>query len=97
MGVISWGTLSGVISRGTLGGVSLSSKTLSSLVSSHLLVYLLQVQLPQVYTGRMLDEVPPQEFETLEVPTEQDRAVLIIHLEGFNEPGSNCLELILGA
>ena len=45
----------------------------------------------------MLDEVPPQKLETLEVPTEQDRAVLISHLEGFNGPGNNCLELLLGA
>ena len=40
-GVTSQSTLRGFIGRGTLGGVSLYSRKLGSLVSSHLLVYLL--------------------------------------------------------
>ena len=42
----------------------------------------------------MLDEVPPQEFETLEVPAEQDRVVLISRLKSFNGPGSNRLKYV---
>ena len=44
----------------------------------------------------MLDEVPPQEFEALEVPAEQNCVVLINSLKSFNSPGSNRLKTLLG-
>ena len=89
-------TLWGFINGGTFRGVSLCSRRLGGLVSSHLLVYLLQVQLPQVHAGRILDEVPPQEFETFEIPTEQNRVVFVSRLKSFNRPRSNRLKTLLG-
>ena len=97
MGITIRSTLMGFIGGGTFGGVSLCSRRLGGLVSSHLLVYLLQVQLPQVHTRRMLDEVPPQEFETLEVLAKQNHVVLISRLKSFDRPGNNSLKTLLGA
>ena len=58
-----------VTSEGMLRS-SLGGRRLGSLVSNHLLVDLFQVQFLQINFGRVLDEVPPQKLETLEVLAE---------------------------
>ena len=68
---------------------------LRSLVSLHLLVHLIQIQIPQVHAIRVLDDVPPKELEALVVPTEENGVVLIILLKGFNGLSSNSLDLLV--
>ena len=68
--VIGRGVTSEGILKSSLRGISPGGRGLGSLVSNHLLANLFQVQLLQINFGRVLDEVPPQKLETLEVLAE---------------------------
>ena len=45
----------------------------------------------KAHTSRVLDEVPPQELETLVVPAEEHSVVLISLLKGFDGLSRNSL------
>ena len=87
----------GIISRSLLGGVTLRSQGLGSLVNHHLLIHLFEIQVLQVNSNGMLDEVPPQKLKTFKVPTEEHYVVLVSLLESLDGPSSNSFKLLLGS
>ena len=72
------------------------SRRLGSFISRHLLVHYLQVQVLQINTRGVLNEVAPQQLKAFKVSTEEYGVVLVSLLESFNGPGRNGLELVLG-
>ena len=88
--VVSWGRES------SLGGITFRSCGLGSLIYSHLSVNLLEIEVLQIHSNQVLDEVAPQELKSLEVSTEEHSIVLISLLEGFNGLSSNGLNFLLG-
>ena len=58
-------TSRGVISRSILESATLRSRGLGSLINCHLLVHFFKVQVLQVDSSGMLDEVPLQKFKNL--------------------------------
>ena len=57
---------------------------MGGLVSSHFLIYLLEVKVFQIHSRRVLDEVSRQELETFEVPVEEHSIVLFSLLESLH-------------
>ena len=84
------------ISRSLLKGITLKSRRLGSLIHRHLLVHHFEIQVLQVNSSGMLDEVPSQKLEAFKVSTEEYCVVLVNLLESLNRPGSDSLELLLG-
>ena len=74
------------------------SRGLGGLVRYHLLVnYYLHVQVLEVYSRRMFDQVPTKELKALVVPAEEYSVVLLSLLESFDGLGSNGLQLLLSS
>ena len=85
-----------IISIGIFSNVIFRSGRLGGLVSHHLLVHHLKVQVLQVNSNRMLDEITSQKLETFEVPTKEYSTVLVSLLKALNGSGNNGLKLLLG-
>ena len=85
-----------IISIGLFGNVIFRSGRFGGLISCHILVHLLKVQVLQVNSSRMLDEITSQKLEAFEVPTKEYSIVLVSLLKALNGSGSNGLKLLLG-
>ena len=82
--------------EGILESVNLGSRRLGSLIGSHFLIYLLQVELFQVHSRGMLNEVSPQKLKPLEVLVEKYSVVLLSLLKALDNLGYNPFDPLLG-
>ena len=85
-----------IISIGLLSSVIFRSRRLGGLVSRHLLIHHVKVQVLQVNSSRMLDKITSQKLEAFEVPTKEYRVVLVSLLKALNGSSSNGFKPLLG-
>ena len=71
------------------------SNRLGGLIRCHLLVNRFHVQVLQVYSRKVFDQIPMKKFKPLVVPVEEHNVVLLDLLESFHSLGSNGLHSLL--
>ena len=83
--------------KSALKGITIGGSRIRSLINSHLLVHLLKVQVFQIYSIRVLNEISSQKLEPLEIPAEEHSVILFSLLETFDGLDSYRLNLLLGS
>ena len=80
-----------------LGSITIRGSRVRSLVSGHLRVHLLKVQVFQIYSKRVLNKISSQKLKPFEVPAEEHSIVLFSLLETFNGLDSYSFDLLFGS
>ena len=79
--------------KSALKGITIGGSRIRSLINGHLL----KVQVFQIYSRRVLNEISSQKLEPLEIPAEEHSVILFNLLETFDGLDSYRFDLLLGS
>ena len=79
--------------KSALKGITIGGSRIRSLINGHLL----KVQVFQIYSRRVLNEISSQKLEPLEIPAEEHSIILFSLRETFDGLDSYRFDLLLGS
>ena len=94
---VSESCISSSVSWIAFKSIAFRYRGLGSFISSHLFIHFLHVQIFQINSGEVLDEIRPQKLKAFKVPNKEHYVVLVSLLKRLDGPSSNGLEFLLGS